>query len=196
MSNCYLLDNGLGGQNVQNSGGSLNNGHGTTSNAASSAGSSSSIPKNCRWGDMVRDEYDCSVFYHCAPTGNHRITCPKPLQFDTKLKVCNWPAQVRCTSRKSPTSDGLNNQNNQHNQNTNQQNTGSSQQNNGQNGSSQSANNPNSNSNSNQNSNNQNSSSPNGQNGSPCSYVLALLKRLFPQLLPPSYNAPKIAYAY
>ena len=53
----------------------------------------------CLSGEVTREPADCSVFYQCNNEGGkHTFHCPAGLVFNLDQKVCDWPANVDCTT--------------------------------------------------------------------------------------------------
>lgn len=53
---------------------------------------------------MTQVPDNCAQFYRCANGYRSTFDCPGGTLFDSNLKVCNWAAQVTCTSGSSGSS--------------------------------------------------------------------------------------------
>lgn len=49
-----------------------------------------------RTGQMLRNPYDCSSFYHCEHNAALLMHCDEGLYFDSAIGNCNWKANVVC----------------------------------------------------------------------------------------------------
>ncbi|XP_003739452.1 chondroitin proteoglycan 2 [Galendromus occidentalis] len=56
---------------------------------------------------IVPDPFNCTTFYICSNGVSHHIQCPDNLQFNTNLRVCDWPEEVQCELFELPGEDGL-----------------------------------------------------------------------------------------
>ena len=47
-------------------------------------------------GELLPNPEDCRKYYKCAQGKPSDQSCPGSLQFDSSLKICNWPENVIC----------------------------------------------------------------------------------------------------
>lgn len=63
---------------------------------------------NChgRYGQMLRNPYDCSSFYRCEHNAALLFHCDEGLYFDTTINNCNWKQNVVCRIDDMPVDEG------------------------------------------------------------------------------------------
>uniref|UniRef100_A0AAR5P6D9 Chitin-binding type-2 domain-containing protein n=2 Tax=Dendroctonus ponderosae TaxID=77166 RepID=A0AAR5P6D9_DENPD len=54
---------------------------------------------------IYRHPTDCAKFYICAPPGHLLLHCPFGLLFNPVISVCDWPANVQCSTNEVPASE-------------------------------------------------------------------------------------------
>jgi hypothetical protein len=60
-------------------------------------------PSTDGYAVFVPHPADCSLYYECAWDVPVLMACPRPLYFDPRLNVCNWPESVDCVAHAETT---------------------------------------------------------------------------------------------
>ncbi|KAF2884429.1 hypothetical protein ILUMI_21753 [Ignelater luminosus] len=125
--NCSSGSNGNNKENENNTenGNNEENGNNKENGNGGEENKCPSVEEDPEEDILFPHETDCSKFYKCSLGKKVEMDCPNGLHFNPKLNLCDWPANVDCSSE----SNGNNKENENNTENGNNEENGNNKEN-------------------------------------------------------------------